>query len=216
MAAHGRSTLRDLFDEAPTPHIAHPPRTHHRHFYVATDGSYRRDGGGLGAVIETRDGSRVARVSVPDAAPDNNVAEYRALHLGLDVLAARTPDHARIGVLVDHDELAAAVNAEVLAAGGDADWRPTGRGQVPPGGESHWRGIRARIAGFAELRAARIDGRENPAHPLANAPEDYAHVNRRADRCVVPGSTDPGGRAAAEEGDPQYPPPSRLGGEASD
>jgi len=216
MAAHGRSTLRDLFDDAPTPHIAHPPRTHHRHFYVATDGSYRRDGGGLGAVIETRDGSRVARVSVPDAAPDNNVAEYRALHLGLDVLAARTPDHARVGVLVDHDELAAAVNAEVLAAGGDADWRPTGRGRVPPGGESHWRGIRARIAGFGELRAARIDGRENPAHPLANAPEDYVHVNRQADRCVVPGSSGPGGRATAEESDPQYPPPSRLDGRASD
>ena len=217
MAAHGRSTLRDLFDDAPTPHIAHPPRTHHRHFYVATDGSYRRDGGGgLGAVIETRDGSRVARVSVPDTAPDNNVAEYRALHLGLDVLAARTPAHARVGILVDHDKLAGAVNAEVLAAGGDADWRPTGRGRVPPGGESHWRGIRARIAGFSELRAARIDGRENPAHPLANAPEDYAHVNRRADRCIVPESTDQGGRTAAEEGDPQYPPPSRLGGKASD
>ncbi|PSP96181.1 ribonuclease H, partial [Halobacteriales archaeon QH_8_68_33] len=30
MAAYGRPTLRDLFDEAPTPHIAHPPRTHHR------------------------------------------------------------------------------------------------------------------------------------------------------------------------------------------
>ncbi|MFC6724826.1 ribonuclease H, partial [Halobium palmae] len=61
MAVHGRSTLRDLFDESPTPHIAHSPRTHHRHFYVATDGSYRPDGGGLGAVIETRDGERVAR-----------------------------------------------------------------------------------------------------------------------------------------------------------
>jgi hypothetical protein len=216
MAAYGRSTLRDLFDDAPTPHIAHPPRTHHRHFYVATDGSYRRDGGGLGAVIETRDGSRVARVSLPDTAPDNNVAEYRALHLGLDVLAARTPDHARIGVLVDHDELAAAVNAEVLAgAGGDGEWRPTGRGRAPSGGESHWRGIRARIAGFSELRAARIDGRENPAHPLANAPGDYAHVNRRADRCLLPAEP---GRAGSHGGetDPEYPPPSRLDGRAGD
>mgnify|MGYP000143735759 FL=1 len=214
MAAHGRPTLRDLFDDSPTPHIAHPPRTHHRHFYVATDGSYRRDGGGLGAVIETRDGSRVARVSLPDTAPDNNVAEYRALHLGLDVLAARTPEHARVGVLVDHDELAAAVNAEVLA-GGDTDWRPTGHARVPPGGESHWRGIRARIAGFPELRAARIDGRENPAHPLANAPDDYAHVNRQADRCVLP-EPDRTARRGATGSDPQYPPPSRLDGRASD
>ncbi len=57
MAAHGRPALRDLFDESPTPHIAHPPRTHHRDFYVATDGSFRGSGGGLGAVIETRDGT---------------------------------------------------------------------------------------------------------------------------------------------------------------
>ncbi|MFB6090666.1 MAG: ribonuclease HI [Halobellus sp.] len=231
MAAHGRSTLRDLFDDSPTPHIAHPPRTHHRHFYVATDGSYRRDGdaGGLGVVIEARDGTRVARLSLPDAAPDNNVAEYRALHLGLDVLAARAPDDARVGVLVDHDTLAAAVNGEVLAgAGGDAEWRPNGRERIPPGSETHWRGICARIAGFGALRAARIDGRENPAHPLANAPSEYAHVNRRADRCVIPepigadpalDAGGPGGSTAgeaAEEGEPQYPPPSRFEGRASD
>ncbi|SDY40846.1 ribonuclease H family protein [Halobellus clavatus] len=224
MAAHGRSTLRDLFDDSPTPHIAHPPRTHHRHFYVATDGSYRRDGdgGGLGVVIEAHDGTRVARLSVPDAAPNNNVAEYRALHLGLDVLAARTPDDARIGVLVDHDNLAGAVNGEVLAGAGDGtEWRPTGGERIPPGSESHWRGICARIAGFDELRAARLDGRENPAHPLANAPREYAHVNRRADRCVVPeplgGSEPPRGSAGGEaNAEPQYPPPSRFEGRASD
>src|SRR6056297_2521707 len=129
MAAYGRPTLRDLFDEAPTPHIAHPPRTHHRDFYLATDGSFRGTGavstdsgdeaakpvGGLGVVIETRDGERVARLSLPDSAPDNNVAEYRALHLGLDVLAARVPRGSSVGVLIDHDDLAANVNATVLA-----------------------------------------------------------------------------------------------------
>ena len=226
MAAHGRPILRDLFDDSPTPHIAHPPRTHHRHFYVATDGSYRRNGGdgGLGAVIETRDGTRVARVSLPDVPPNNNVAEYRALHLGLDVLAARAPAEARVGVLVDHDDLAAAVNGEVLVdASGDSGWRPGDTTRVPAGSESHWRGIRARIAGFSELRAARIKSRENPAHPLANAPDAYAHVNRRADRCVVPelvGGVDDVeafefGREA-ERADPQFPPPSRFEGRASD
>jgi hypothetical protein len=185
MGAHGRRTLRDLFDDSPTPHIAHPPQTHHRHFYVATDGSYRRNGGGLGAVIETRDGTRVARISIPDVAPDNNVAEYRALHLGLDVLAARAPADIRVGVLVDHDDLAATVNGEVLA-GGDPEWRPVDPHCVPPGSEHHWRGIRARIAGFGSLRAARIDGRENPAHPLANAPHEYDHVNHRKERCIIP------------------------------
>jgi ribonuclease HI len=209
MAVHGRSTLRDLFDESPTPHIAHPPRTHHRHFYVASDGSYRTDGGGLGAVIETRDGTRVARVALPDAPPNNNVAEYRALHLGLDVLAARAPSDARVGVLVDHDDLAANVNHAVLAAD-HPDWRPSRPISVPTGSEHHWRGIRARIAGFGELRAARIDSRVNPAHPLANAPEEYAHVNRRADRCVVPDVADPA------DDDPQIPPPSRHERQASD
>ncbi|MFB6305108.1 MAG: ribonuclease H [Haloferacaceae archaeon] len=212
MAVHGRSTLRDLFDDSPTPHIAHPPRTHRREFYVATDGSYRRSGGGLGAVIETRDGRRVARAALPDAAPDNNVAEYRALHLGLDLLANRAPADARVGVLVDLDELAANVNRTVLAAD---DWQPGDAVAVPGGSEHHWRGIRARIAGFAELRAARIDGRENPAHPLANAPAEYAHVNDRPDRCVIPPSH--GARSGSEPADgTAVPPPSRSERRASD
>jgi hypothetical protein len=202
MAVHGRSSLRDLFDESPTPHIAHPPRTHHRHFYVATDGSYRSDGGGLGVVIETRDGERVARLALPDAAPNNNVAEYRALHLGLDVLAERAPRSARVGVLVDLDDLAANVNRTVLAAD-DPEWA-RGDVSVPSDSEHHWRGIRARIAGFDALRAARIDGRCNPAHPLANTPHEYAHVNERSARCVLPDP--PGGTNATGPGSP---PPSR-------
>ena len=207
MAAHGRSTLRDLFDDSPTPHIAHPPNTHHRHFYVATDGSYRPAGGGLGAVIEARDGTRVARVALPDGSPNNNVSEYRALHLGLDVLAARTPRTARVGVLVDHDALAANVNNAVLAAD-YPDWKETHAVNVPARSEHHWRGIRARIAGFAELRAARIDSRDNPAHPLANSPTEYAHVNERPARCVLP-EADP-------VGETQIPPPSRAERRASD
>ena len=205
MAVHGRQTLRDLFDDSPTPHIAHPPRTHHRHFYVATDGSYRPNGGGLGAVIEARDGTRVARIALPDTPPDNNVAEYRALHLGLDVLAARAPRDALVGVLVDHDDLAANVNSTVLETR-SRGWRPGRQRSIPAGSEHHWRGIQARIAGFGELRAARIDSRENPAHPLANAPTEYAHVNRQPDRCVLP--TAPQRPAEADE--PQYPPPSRF------
>jgi hypothetical protein len=202
MAVYGRSSLRNLFDESPTPHIAHPPRTHHRHFYVATDGSYRPDGGGLGVVIETRDGERVARMALPDAAPNNNVAEYRALHLGLDVLAARAPRSARVGVLVDLDDLAGNVNRTALAAA-DPEWT-SGEVTVPTGSEHHWRGIRARIAGFDAIRAARIDGRHNPAHPLANTPDEYAHVNERSDRCVLPDPPD-----GTNTTGPGTPPPSR-------
>ncbi|SFR92717.1 hypothetical protein SAMN05216559_1133 [Halomicrobium zhouii] len=207
MAAYGRPSLRDLFDESPTPHIAHPPRTHHRDFYIATDGSYTDASGGLGAVIETRDGERVARLSLPDNAPDNNVAEYRALHLGLDVLASRAPASASVGLLIDHDDLAANVNAATLAADDPASVSHH-EVSVPVATGLHWRGIRARINGFEEIRAARIPSDVNPAHALANAPDQYAHVNDEPARCVLPES--PGV-------DERVPPPSRANrGGASD
>jgi ribonuclease HI len=209
MAAFGRSALRDLFDESPTPHIAHPPETHHRGYYIATDGSYSEDGGGLGVVVETRDGTRVTRLSVPDAAPDNNVAEYRALHLGLDVLATRVPEAARVGLLVDHDDLAANVNAAVLAAR-DPTGRPVHAVDVPSDSAHHWRGIEARLAGLGAVRAAVLDGRENPAHPLANTPELYDHVNERPERCVLPDGT-------VDTDTPEgVPPPSRADRNAGD
>jgi ribonuclease HI len=211
MAVHGRpSPLRALFDESPTPHIAHPPRTHHRDFYVATDGSYslRSGDGGLGVIIETRDGERVARLSVPDeTVTDNNVAEYRALHLGLDVLAARTPTDARVGVLVDHDDLAANVNSAALATR-RADHAPPRELTVPGASRHHWRGIRARVCGFGAVRAAVLESDQNPAHALANNPEEYAHVNREADRCLLPD--------AATSSEAQIPPPSRADRRAGD
>jgi len=206
MAAYGRPSLRDLYDESPTPHIAHPPRTHHRDFYLATDGSFRESGGGLGAVIETRDGTRVARRCLSDVPPDNNVAEYRALHLGLDLLAARAPADARVGVLVDHDDLAGNLNAAILAAR-DPTRESVHSISVPEGTGLHWRGIEARIRGFDAIRAARIASDENPAHPLANAPAEYAHVNQEPDRCV---------RSAGEADDQPIPPPSRADRRASD
>jgi ribonuclease HI len=210
MATYGRQSLRDRFDTAPTPHIAHPPRTHHRDFYVATDGSYHLNAGraGMGVVIETRDGTRVARYALPTTATDNNVAEYQALHFGLDVLAARAPPTARIGVLTDHDGLGANVNAAALLA--RDGWYP-GEIRIPPASRHHWRGIRARVAGFDELRAAVIDGGENPAHPLANAPERYAHVNREPARCVRPDAP-----SRASTGGPGVPPPSRSDRHAGD
>ncbi|MDH5019608.1 ribonuclease H [Halobacterium rubrum] len=208
MAIVGQPSLRDLFDDAPTPHIAHPPHSHRRDFYVATDGSYASDGAGLGVIIETRDGDRVARRSVPDGAPDNNVAEYRALHLGLDTLASRAPPGASVGVLVDHDALAADVNTAVLAAR-RRDYRPLREFSVPSEARHHWRGIRARVTGFSEIRAAQVDSSRNPAHVLANEPGQYAHVNDESDRCLLPDATTP-------SSDPQIPPPSRSDRRAGD
>ncbi|MFB6104710.1 MAG: ribonuclease H [Halobacteriaceae archaeon] len=206
MAPVGPRRLRDLFDDSPTPHIAHPPSTHRRSYYVATDGSFSTDGGGLGVIIESRDGERVARIARPDDAPDNNTAEYRALHLGLDVLADRVPADARVGILVDHDDLAADVNAAVIA-GRRPDYEPVSPYAVPGGAASHWRGIRARLAGFTSVRAARIDSRANPAHPLANAPEEFRHLSQDTDRCLLP---------EASKSDQEVPPPSRSDRGASD
>jgi ribonuclease HI len=206
MVSVGRRRLRDLFDDSPTPHIAHPPSTHRRDFYVATDGSFADDGSGLGVIIEGHTGERVARLAVADDAPDNNTAEYRALHLGLDVLAERAPARANVGVLVDHDDLAANVNAAVLARR-RPDNEPVTDMAVPSKSRHHWRGIRARLAGFDALRAARIDSRTNPAHPLANSPDRYAHVNNQADRCLLPD---------VEAIDQEVPPPSRSDRRATD
>ncbi|PSQ45482.1 ribonuclease H, partial [Halobacteriales archaeon SW_7_68_16] len=59
-------------------------------------------------------------------------------------------------------------------------------------------------------RAARIRSGRNPAHPLANAPEEYDHVNDEPDRCMLPESP-------ATARDERFPPPSRADrGGASD
>jgi hypothetical protein len=115
------------------------------------------------------------------------------------VLAARAPRDARVGVLVDHDALAANANRTVLST--ESDWRSAQPVSVPPDSRYHWRGIRARIRGFAACRTARIRSAENPAHPLANTPNQYSHVNDEPDRCVLP--------APAATGE-QIPPPSRA------
>ncbi len=202
MAVYGRPRLRDLFDDAPTPHIAHPPHTHHRDYYVATDGSFVDEGGGIGAIIETRDGQRLHRLARRDDAPDNNVAEYRALHLGLDALAERESGTASVGVLVDHNDLAANVNAAAIGTN-HPDW-PADPITVPDASQHHWRGIRARIHGFADIRAACIPSRENPAHVLANAPMEFVSIDDR-----------PAGQYNAKS-DGEIPPPSRADRHASD
>ncbi|MDY6818892.1 MAG: ribonuclease H [Halobacteriales archaeon] len=206
MAVYGRPTLRDTFDDAPTPHIAHPPNSHRRDFYVATDGSFVSDGGGLGVIIETWDGERLLRLAIPDDAPDNNVAEYRALHLGLDALAAHAPDRATVGVLVDHNDLAGNINATVIGSRGP-EWREPFPVSVPSGTKYQWRGIEARLSRFGDVRAACIDSNINPAHVLANAPEQYAHVNEQPGRCLLPEKT---------TADQQIPPPSRADRHAGD
>lgn len=208
MAVIGRLRLRDIFDDAPTPHIAHPPHTHRRDYYVATDGSFSDAGSGLGVIIETRSGRRIARRAVPDDAPNNNVAEYRALHLGLDTLAERDQRDVRVGIILDHNDLAENVNAAVLA-GRNREFRSLTDVALPPATDNHWRGIRARIAGFEEVRAATVDSGQNPAHPLANAPDQYAHVGVREDPYAGRGYS-------AASGTQQVPPPSRADRHGSD
>lgn len=179
MAFYGRAPLRDLFDDAPTPHIAHPPHTHHRDYYIATDGSFGAIGGGLGAIIETSAGECVRRLAKTDDSPDNNVAEYRALELGLDALSKHATQSARIGVLVDHDDLASNLNVTALGIN-HPDW-PAKPIRVPDASTSHWKNIQDQISGFADIRAACLRSNDNPAHVLANAPEEYAHLDNDTD-----------------------------------
>ncbi|MFB6254419.1 MAG: ribonuclease H [Halobacteriaceae archaeon] len=206
MAVGGRQTLRDIFDESPTPHIAHPPTTHQRDYYVATDGSFSADGSGLGVIIEGHTGDRVTRISIADDAPDNNVAEYRALHLGLDVLADRAPPNANVGVIIDHNDLAANVNTFVIN-NRRSDYTDQHDISIPSQGEYHWRGIRARVAAFGELRAACVNSRHNPAHPLANTPYEYRHVNNGTPKCLLPD---------VDSQSTDIPPPSRTNKHAGD
>lgn len=208
MGVTSRPALRDLFDDAQTPLIGHPPHTHQLDYYVATDGSFRERSGGLGAVIETREGRRVDRISRRDSSPDNNVAEYRALHLGLDILAERVPPSTRVGILVDHEQLATNVNAVALGQVHPDGYRPTSA-VIPPGTAHHWRGIRARLATIGEVRAARIDGASNPAHPLANDPTAYEHLRRRPDPGLI-------SQTQRHRSSGAVPPPSRSQRSSSD
>lgn len=157
----GPPRLRNRFDEARHPPAQGAPWTHHREFYLATDGSVRGDGGRLGAIVETIDGVRVGSWSRPAAVVDNNDAELKALHWGLDLLAARSPPRVNLGVLLDHDHLADSVAA---VAGG--------RGvAVPPiasASPHHWGGILARLSRFESVGVGVVAADENPAHGVAN------------------------------------------------
>ncbi len=201
MVGVGRQRLRELFDESPTPLIGHPPMTHQLDYYLVTDGSYRVDGGGLGTIIETSDGRQVDRTARTDESPNNNVAEFRALHLGLDIAATVLPDGASLGVLVDHAELARNVNAQRLTRY-DQLVPQTETLSIPTGAERHWRGIQARLATRPAVRAACIDGRQNPAHWLANDPESYAHLGARSVDTTLTSGT------SLRDGE-TIPPPSR-------
>lgn len=169
--------LRDRFDEARHPPAQGRPLTHHRDYYLATDGSVGPDGGRLGAVLETIDGVRVGAWSRTASVADNNDAELQALHWGLDLLAARSPPDSTVGVLLDHDVL-----GEVLArAVGRSGYRlpPS---PIPSASRHHWGGILARITQCESVGVAVVTGKRNPAHAVANRGGRPFRTWR--DRCV--------------------------------
>ena len=139
------------------------PLTHHRHWYLATDGSMAADDARLGAVLESASGRTIGRWHRTISAPDNNAAETAALHFGLDMAASRMRDGNRLGILVDHDALAHAV-ATCATSGLSVPSQP------PCGSASphHWGGITARLATIDDVRVGLVDSRENPAHSVAN------------------------------------------------
>lgn len=163
MGPWGRRALRERFDDAEPLGRQPPPDTHRCDLYLATDASVRGDVAGFGAIVERPDGVPIARWRRPGRATDNNDAEVRALHFGLDRLAARVPSPERLGVLVDHRPL-----ADAVAACADPALSTPVRPPSRTASAHHWGGITARMAAIPQVRVAVVPGRSNPAHPLAN------------------------------------------------
>ena len=163
MVMPSRRALRERFDDAASPHRAGLPWTHRRDYYLATDAAVGDFRVGVGAVAERSDGSAVGSWSARLPSVGNNDAELRALHFGLDRLAAHANDGHRVGILLDHDVLAGAV-----AAFCDRGHHHGGRPPFRTASRNHWGGITARIAALGDVRVAVVDSPANPAHELAN------------------------------------------------
>lgn len=173
----GPARLRDRFDEAHHPAAQGQPLSHHRDYYLATDGSVGPDGGRLGAIVETIDGVQVGAWRRGAPVSDNNDAELKALHWGLDLLAARSPPQPRIGVLLDHDLL-----GEGLARAVGAPHHPAPNSPVPSSSRHHWGGILARTSQCGSVGIAIVPGDRNPAHAVAAG--ERLRSAGRGDRCV--------------------------------
>ena len=163
MRADDRRALRERFDDGEHSPPQGLPLTHHRHWYLATDGSVRGDTVRLGALLESATGQRVGRWHRDFIAPDNNAAEVAALHFGLDRAAGFLDPHDRVGILLDHDGLAAAT-AACATPGVASPSRPPCRSASP----HHWAGILSHLAQCNDVRIALIDSDENPAHVFAS------------------------------------------------
>lgn len=179
---HGAAPLRNRFDDADHVWPRSLPRTHHREYYLATDGSVVGEEGRLGAVLETIDGIRVGAWARSAPVADNNDAELKALHWGLDLFADRTPAEASLGIVVDHEALGRAV----AAACERRDRMP--ESPVPSASDHHWGGILARVHRSGPVGVGLVTGDRNPAHPVANAGRGLG-APTGGDRCVRAGSS---------------------------
>ena len=117
----------------------------------------------IGAILESMRGRIVGRWHRHLSVPDNNAAEVAALHFGLDLAASRISPDDRLGVLLDHDQLA---NAAAVCA--TADLPPPIDPPCGSASHNHWGGIVARISQLPDIRIGIIDSTENPAHSLVN------------------------------------------------
>lgn len=163
MTPWGRRRLRERFDDAEHPTPQQPPETHRCDLYVATDAAMWQDAAGFGALVEDSEGNILGRWRRPGAAVDNNDAEMRALHFGLDRLAGLPEAPSIVGILLDHDVL-----AEGVAACANSETQTPVRPPSSTGSPHHWGGITARIAAIPTVRVALVSGQANPAHPIAN------------------------------------------------
>lgn len=163
MARWGQPALRERFDDACHPEPQRLPLTHRCDLYLATDASVCGRSTGFGALLETPAGEVIARWARPGWSNDNNDAELRALHFGLDRLAAHPREPDRLGILIDHEGLARAT-----AACATVDAPTPTRPPTRTGSRHHWGGVTARIATIPNVRVALVSSPTNPAHRIAN------------------------------------------------
>lgn len=97
-----RSAVEDVLAAGPPPSVRAPDDSAPADVVLYVDGSSRGNPGpaGAGAVIRAGDGP-IARLGRPiGSRTGNNVAEYAALHLGLDALATRC-DPSSVEIRID-------------------------------------------------------------------------------------------------------------------
>jgi ribonuclease HI len=150
-----RSAAEDVLAAEPPATAERQPKSADDAVILYVDGSSRGNPGpaGAGAVIQVPDGPSVRLGRPVGARSENNTAEYAALHLGLEALAARR-EPATVEVRIDSRTVIDDVwgDAEGLAAA--APYRPAIRGRLAALPACEWTHLADSDPNPADARAA--------------------------------------------------------------